>query len=298
MAVVNFERNASVSEMAAEIDRRGAVIERLEAAAAKSEALLRDTLKLLSRCHDRVHALPRTSDTDLAASIDKMLGKIRAISAPVPSPAQPAALDKIKLWFFRDLQSDQRLSLFRLFGMPVEEIRSHGDEGHCFKRVFATAPDTSEGLCDGSRALPCDRETLGWMVREAWVRWAQAQPAPKSSWLVPYDDLPEADKEADRQIGETIARWTLVHDAARASFAPDTSEGLVRALEEIASTHGTADMLRSKARAALIAQLGRPEYLIEAEQRIGAQDYRRTRQIERALKRKRESPNWTPPEAA
>lgn len=68
---------------------------------------------------------------------------------------------------------------------------------------------------DGGRPLPIDRETLGRMVREAWVRWAKTQPNPKPSWLVPYDDLSEPDKEADRQIGETIARWTLVFDAAR-----------------------------------------------------------------------------------
>lgn len=70
---------------------------------------------------------------------------------------------------------------------------------------------------DGNRPLPFDRETLGRMAREAWVRWAQTQPNPKPSWLAPWDDLCEPDKEADRQIGETIARWTLIGDAARAA---------------------------------------------------------------------------------
>lgn len=65
--------------------------------------------------------------------------------------------------------------------------------------------------------LPLDRDLLGRFVREAWVRWAQAQPDPKPSWLVPYDELAEPDKEADRQIGETIAKWTMIHhDAALA----------------------------------------------------------------------------------
>jgi hypothetical protein len=71
---------------------------------------------------------------------------------------------------------------------------------------------------DGGRSLPLDRDTLGRMVREAWIRWAETQPSPKPSWLVPYDALSECDKEADRQIGETVARWTLVADAARASI--------------------------------------------------------------------------------
>ena len=68
---------------------------------------------------------------------------------------------------------------------------------------------------DGNRPLPIDRDALGRIVREAWVRWAQAHPNPKPSWLVPYDDMAEPDKEADRQIGEAVARWTLICDAAR-----------------------------------------------------------------------------------
>jgi hypothetical protein len=80
---------------------------------------------------------------------------------------------------------------------------------------------------------PVDRDTLGRFVREAWVRWALAQPHPKPSWLVPYDDLSEADKEADRQIGEAIVRWTLAHeDAARAFVAPVPLDEHKRAVEE------------------------------------------------------------------
>lgn len=71
---------------------------------------------------------------------------------------------------------------------------------------------------DGGRPLPLSRDDLGRMVREAWVRWAQTQPNPKPTWLVPYSELPEPDKEADRQIGEAVARWTLIADAARASL--------------------------------------------------------------------------------
>lgn len=65
---------------------------------------------------------------------------------------------------------------------------------------------------DGGRPLPFDRDQLGAMVRQAWVRWALTQPNPKASWLIPYEELPECDKEADRQIGEFVARWVLIGD--------------------------------------------------------------------------------------
>lgn len=48
------------------------------------------------------------------------------------------------------------------------------------------------------------RDELGEMVRNVWIQWAKEQPEPKPSWLVPYSDLSEEDKEADRMIGEAL----------------------------------------------------------------------------------------------
>lgn len=48
----------------------------------------------------------------------------------------------------------------------------------------------------------CDN--LGRIVREMWIAWAKEQPLPKPSWLVPYDQLSEPDKEADRLIGKRL----------------------------------------------------------------------------------------------
>jgi len=54
-------------------------------------------------------------------------------------------------------------------------------------------------------ALDCrnekERDRLGRIVRDLWMSWAEKQPNTKPSWLVPYDQLSEADKEADRVIG-------------------------------------------------------------------------------------------------
>ncbi len=51
-----------------------------------------------------------------------------------------------------------------------------------------------------------DRDALGRKVREVWRAWAREQPAPKTSWLEPWENLPEPDKEVDRRIGELLYR--------------------------------------------------------------------------------------------
>jgi hypothetical protein len=56
------------------------------------------------------------------------------------------------------------------------------------------------------RAIPPeDYDMLGRLVREEWVRWAREQPNPKPSWLVPWEDLSEPDREVDRRIGRRLA---------------------------------------------------------------------------------------------
>ncbi len=48
-------------------------------------------------------------------------------------------------------------------------------------------------------------ESLGRRVREVWIAWATEQANPKPSWLVPWDELDELQKEVDRRIG--LAIW-------------------------------------------------------------------------------------------
>jgi hypothetical protein len=73
-----------------------------------------------------------------------------------------------------------------------------------------------------------DRERLGAVVRAAWVAWASQQPHPKPSWLVDWDQLGEADREADRLIGEAVAAAVL---------------GLPTSASTWAATHGAADQV-------------------------------------------------------
>lgn len=109
----------------------------------------------------------------------------------------------------------------------IERLRLHVENdlsapclASLLDEVDALSAALEAGL-DGSRPIPIDREQLGRFVREAWVRWAKTQPNPKPSWLVDYDELSEPDKEADRQIGEAVARWTLIHDAAARAMLAD-----------------------------------------------------------------------------
>ena len=50
-----------------------------------------------------------------------------------------------------------------------------------------------------------DHDMLGRAVRDEWVKWAREQPNPKPSWLVPWDELSEPDKDVDRRIGRRLA---------------------------------------------------------------------------------------------
>jgi hypothetical protein len=49
-----------------------------------------------------------------------------------------------------------------------------------------------------------ERERLGRIVRKVWVDWAKEQPNPKPSWLQPWEELSEPDREVDRRIGERL----------------------------------------------------------------------------------------------
>lgn len=58
------------------------------------------------------------------------------------------------------------------------------------------------------RKIAIDPEHLGRVVREAWMVWAREQPdvVEHPSWLIPWDELAERDREVDRRIGAAVAR--------------------------------------------------------------------------------------------
>ena len=55
-----------------------------------------------------------------------------------------------------------------------------------------------------------DFESLGRIVRETWITWAQEQPdvADHPHWLVPWEELSERDKDVDRRIAAAVYKAT------------------------------------------------------------------------------------------
>jgi hypothetical protein len=90
------------------------------------------------------------------------------------------------------------------------------------------------------------RDVLGRVVRDAWVKWAKAQPTPKPSWLVPYDDLSEPDKEADRQIGEALSIYAApALPEAAAQVAPAEPAPVARLIQKSGEVPGNGGAARN-----------------------------------------------------
>jgi len=74
------------------------------------------------------------------------------------------------------------------------------DDGTLMSRALLVTVARYDAL--QAPAPTCDRETGGRLVRKVWVTWAKEQPNPKPSWLVPWEELSEPDREVDRRIFE------------------------------------------------------------------------------------------------
>lgn len=73
----------------------------------------------------------------------------------------------------------------------------------------------------GEYTVSMNREALGKEVRRVWLEWAHAQPNPKESWLLSWEELDDDQKEADRLIGERLyhlGRNAATHSYARALY--------------------------------------------------------------------------------
>jgi phage FluMu protein Com len=88
------------------------------------------------------------------------------------------------------------ISLYRWKGPPHDIMKPspHGHDPQPNEKAFMVNEKKKQ-------KIERERDRLGRLVGKLWISWAETQPNPKPSWLVPYDQLSEVDKEADRVIG-------------------------------------------------------------------------------------------------
>jgi len=133
---------------------------------------------------------------------------------------------KLELWFFRDLSDEQRLALFRLFGMPVDEIgRVHSHQQKVLRRILAASPAVPSSvealakpiidfICDDvlpSYDIPCevgrDDPELATAVHSLLA--ALSRPSVAEGAV--------ADIAAERRRQIEVEGWTPEHDDSKHS---------------------------------------------------------------------------------
>lgn len=166
----------------------------------------------------------------VAFSFDQAIAAIRALSPTSPASTEYSDRELREIAKLQEVSREADKSMERLRESLGSPAPGAGERAELKLYDRATSPDGTRGqirsiqgtsaylLPDGGtigqwfelkelgEALPYTRDDLGRMVREAWVKWAKTQPNPKPSWLLPYDELAECDKEADRQIGDHLRR--------------------------------------------------------------------------------------------
>jgi hypothetical protein len=128
------------------------------------------------------------------------------------------------------LQAEERVERFR-----HPEWVQNGDPDEKFARALGAFRAEIAKVVPSVETV--DREALGRLVRVVWVEWAREQPNPKPSWLKPWEELEEPDREVDRRIGERLFAYgresaalgvsEAVENIARKSGAPYSNESIV-----------------------------------------------------------------------
>lgn len=88
----------------------------------------------------------------------------------------------------------------------------------CGAEYFDTADYPYCGGFDFCTQVGKNRIELGQLVRDVWVKWAKDQLNPKPSWLIPWEELDQGQRQVDCEIGEAIARVVVNHQNKLRSF--------------------------------------------------------------------------------
>lgn len=70
------------------------------------------------------------------------------------------------------------------------------------------------------------KDDIGRLVRDSWIAYCREIGDDKPSHLLPYDDLSEQDKEADRRIGEAVWTAAIQHTISELNKIKRYTDGL------------------------------------------------------------------------
>lgn len=123
---------------------------------------------------------------------EALLSLAAELDAAAKRPAHPEATEDQARYAQGAAQAAAELARQRATGLPQD--------------TETPSPVSRDGVeaSEGTRS----REALGALVRKAWTEWATEQPGPKPSWLTPWEELDEGQREVGMRIGEAVAAAT------------------------------------------------------------------------------------------
>lgn len=77
------------------------------------------------------------------------------------------------------------------------------------------------------------REILGSIVRAAWIGYCETTGAIKPKNMIPWDELDDWNKEADRVIGETLFNFCLDQIVFDMTVGVDPNDDSVKAPDNV-----------------------------------------------------------------
>lgn len=105
-----------------------------------------------------------------------------------------------------------------------------------------------------------ERESLGRIVREAWVQYCKETGDSKTSHIVPWEGISEWDKEADRRIGEAVyVAATAASEATVRRAVEATRDAAIRCGEQTSNAHISTSEWQTAIRFAAIEIIGKIE---------------------------------------
>lgn len=155
--------------------------------------------------------------------------------------------EKLKLWFFRDLSNGERIKLFRLFGMPADDLPNDGAQARAFQYVLAALapsdaePDTDEAAIDALRhkAFRSNSEADRQAYFDAVSKWFQhrhyrrmAHPD-SSSEAVMEDGIELAARYVETRLNDYCAEHGFTDPDTGTVEYPGNGEEYVYELEDI-----------------------------------------------------------------